>query len=164
MQETWDILCLLLMIRINYHHQLIMNKRRIPCLDDYLDRINIALWPRFKVIAQVHITLDGSYGFSGTNSWEVLVCTVQNCCIYEAWHVTLATPRSACDCLTFRTKVTTAQLIVTSIHASPCCPDCSYFHKQIYPVPCQVGTNLCNCFSLSASQLGASDITEIFKV
>ena len=50
MQETWDILCLLLMIRINYHHQLIMNKRRIPCLDDYLDRINLALWPRFKVL------------------------------------------------------------------------------------------------------------------
>ena len=48
MQETWDILCLLLMIRINYHHQLIMNRRRIPCLDDYLDRINLALWPRFK--------------------------------------------------------------------------------------------------------------------
>lgn len=49
-QETWDILCLLVMIRINYHHQLIMNKRRIPCLDDYLDRINLTLWPRFKVI------------------------------------------------------------------------------------------------------------------
>lgn len=49
LQETWDILCLLLMIRINYHHQLIMNKRRIPCLDDYLDRINLTLWPRFKV-------------------------------------------------------------------------------------------------------------------
>ena len=48
LQETWDILCLLLMIRINYHHQLIMNRRRIPCLDDYLDRINLALWPRFK--------------------------------------------------------------------------------------------------------------------
>ena len=36
------------MIRINYHHQLIMNKRRIPCLDGYLDRINLTLWPRFK--------------------------------------------------------------------------------------------------------------------
>ena len=48
-QETWDILCLLVMIRINYHHQVIMNKRRIPCLDDYLDRINLTLWPRFKV-------------------------------------------------------------------------------------------------------------------
>ena len=48
LQDTWDILCLLVMIRINYHHQLIMNKRRIPCLDGYLDRINLTLWPRFK--------------------------------------------------------------------------------------------------------------------
>ena len=42
-------MALLLMIRMNYHHQLIMNKRRIPCLDDYLDRVNLLLWPRFKV-------------------------------------------------------------------------------------------------------------------
>ncbi len=48
-QETHDLVGLLLMIRINYHHQLIMNKRRIPCLDHYLDRINLLLWPRFKV-------------------------------------------------------------------------------------------------------------------
>ena len=48
-QEMYDLVGLLLMIRINYHHQLIMNKRRIPCLDDYLDRINLLLWPRFKV-------------------------------------------------------------------------------------------------------------------
>lgn len=48
-QEMYDLVGLLLMIRINYHHQLIMNKRRIPCLDDYLDRTNLLLWPRFKV-------------------------------------------------------------------------------------------------------------------
>ncbi len=48
-QETFDLVGLLLMIRINSHHQLIMNKRRIPCLDDYLDRTNLLLWPRFKV-------------------------------------------------------------------------------------------------------------------
>ena len=40
---------LLLMIRINYQHRLLMNKRRIPALDDYLDRVNLQLWPRFKV-------------------------------------------------------------------------------------------------------------------
>ena len=48
-QECYDLVALLLMIRMNYHHQLIMNKRRIPCLDDYLDRVNLLLWPRFKV-------------------------------------------------------------------------------------------------------------------
>ena len=44
-----DLLGLLLLIRINYAHQLIMNKRRVPCLDTYLDRINLMLWPRLKV-------------------------------------------------------------------------------------------------------------------
>ena len=39
---------LLLMVRINYQHRLIMNRRRIPCLDGYLDRVNLVLWPRFK--------------------------------------------------------------------------------------------------------------------
>jgi len=47
-QETYDLVGLLLMIRVNYHHQLLMAKRRVPCLDDYLDRINLLLWPRFK--------------------------------------------------------------------------------------------------------------------
>jgi len=51
LQECYDLVALLLMIRMNYHHQLIMNKRRIPCLDDYLDRVNLLLWPRFKVCA-----------------------------------------------------------------------------------------------------------------
>ena len=53
-QECYDLVALLLMIRMNYHHQLIMNKRRIPCLDDYLDRVNLLLWPRFKVALFPH--------------------------------------------------------------------------------------------------------------
>lgn len=40
---------LLLMVRINYQHRLLMNKRRIPALDDYLDRLSLQLWPRLKV-------------------------------------------------------------------------------------------------------------------
>jgi hypothetical protein len=39
----------LLMIRINAEHRRLMSKRRVPCLDDYLDRVNLLLWPRFKV-------------------------------------------------------------------------------------------------------------------
>jgi hypothetical protein len=39
----------LLMIRLNSEHRSLMARRRVPCLDDYLDRINLVLWPRFKV-------------------------------------------------------------------------------------------------------------------
>jgi hypothetical protein len=37
------------MIRLNSEHRSLMARRRVPCLDDYLDRINLVLWPRFKV-------------------------------------------------------------------------------------------------------------------
>lgn len=37
------------MIRLNSEHRSLMSRRRVPCLDDYLDRINLLLWPRFKV-------------------------------------------------------------------------------------------------------------------
>ncbi|KAK9908133.1 hypothetical protein WJX75_003087 [Coccomyxa subellipsoidea] len=61
LQETFDLVGLLLMIRINYHHQLIMNKRRIPCLDDYLDRTNLLLWPRFKVLLDMQLSSMKAY-------------------------------------------------------------------------------------------------------
>lgn len=48
-QEQWDAVGVLLMIRINAEHRRLMAKRRVPCLDDYLDRVNLLLWPRFKV-------------------------------------------------------------------------------------------------------------------
>ncbi|KAK9941512.1 hypothetical protein M0R45_007217 [Rubus argutus] len=43
------------MIRIIHQHQLIMSRRRIPCLDSYLDKVNIALWPRFKMVFDLHL-------------------------------------------------------------------------------------------------------------
>lgn len=54
-QEMYDMVGLLLMIRINYQHRLLMNKRRIPCLDDYLDRVNLQLWPRFKSVFDMQL-------------------------------------------------------------------------------------------------------------
>lgn len=48
---------LLLMVRINYQHRLIMNRRRIPCLDGYLDRVNLVLWPRFKACCPAYSAL-----------------------------------------------------------------------------------------------------------
>jgi hypothetical protein len=42
-------------IRINYEHQLIMQKRCLPCLDAYIDKVNLLLWPRLKAVADAHI-------------------------------------------------------------------------------------------------------------
>ncbi|GMI90728.1 ARABIDOPSIS THALIANA VPS52 HOMOLOG, POKY POLLEN TUBE, T-DNA TRANSMISSION DEFECT 8 [Hibiscus trionum] len=52
----YDAIGLMLMIRIVHQHQLIMSRRRIPCLDSYLDKVNIALWPRFKMVFDMHLS------------------------------------------------------------------------------------------------------------
>ncbi|XP_042501936.1 vacuolar protein sorting-associated protein 52 A-like [Macadamia integrifolia] len=54
--NCYDAIGLMLMIRIIHQHQLIMSRRRIPCLDSYLDKINIALWPRFKMVFDMHLS------------------------------------------------------------------------------------------------------------
>ncbi|KAM7511463.1 hypothetical protein LguiB_010338 [Lonicera macranthoides] len=51
----FDAIGIMLMIRIIHQHQLIMSRRRIPCLDSYLDKVNIALWPRFKMVFDMHL-------------------------------------------------------------------------------------------------------------
>ena len=43
------MLSVLLMIRVNHAQRKVMGGRRVPCLDDYLDRVQLMLWPRFKV-------------------------------------------------------------------------------------------------------------------
>lgn len=54
--NCYDAIGLMLMIRIIHHHQLIMSRRRIPCLDSYLDKVNISLWPRFKMVFDMHLS------------------------------------------------------------------------------------------------------------
>lgn len=53
--NCFDAIGLMLMIRIIHQHQLIMSRRGIPCLDSYLDKVNISLWPRFKVVFDMHL-------------------------------------------------------------------------------------------------------------
>ncbi|XP_057973228.1 vacuolar protein sorting-associated protein 52 A isoform X4 [Malania oleifera] len=53
--NCFDAIGLMLMIRIIHQHQLIMSRRRIPCLDSYLDKVNISLWPRFKIVFDMHL-------------------------------------------------------------------------------------------------------------
>lgn len=53
--NCYDAIGIMLMIRIVHQYQLIMFRRRIPCLDAYLDKVNISLWPRFKMIFDMHL-------------------------------------------------------------------------------------------------------------
>ncbi|KAL7158018.1 hypothetical protein ABFS83_02G114900 [Erythranthe nasuta] len=53
--NCFDAIGLMLMIRIIYQYRLIMSRKRIPCLDSYLDKVNISLWPRFKMVFDMHL-------------------------------------------------------------------------------------------------------------
>jgi hypothetical protein len=35
--------------------QLVMSRRRVPCLDSYFDKVNLLVWPRFKAIFDMHL-------------------------------------------------------------------------------------------------------------
>ncbi|KAL3668681.1 hypothetical protein V7S43_005977 [Phytophthora oleae] len=51
----YDSIGLLLMIRLTYAQRLVMEKRRIPCLDAYFDRVALLLWPRFKAVFDLNL-------------------------------------------------------------------------------------------------------------
>eukprot|EP00842_Homolaphlyctis_polyrhiza_P007101 jgi/Hompol1/980/HPOL_001180-RA len=52
---SFDAVGILICIRINSQNIRIMQKRRIPCLESFLNVINILLWPRFQAIIDMHI-------------------------------------------------------------------------------------------------------------
>jgi len=51
-----DPVSLLLMIRTTQSHRLIMERRRVPSLDKYLDQVNMMLWPEFKKIFDANLS------------------------------------------------------------------------------------------------------------
>ncbi|XP_061366393.1 vacuolar protein sorting-associated protein 52 A-like [Gastrolobium bilobum] len=53
--NCYDAISLMLMILIIHQHQIIISRRRIPCLDSYFDKVNISLWPRFKMVFDMHL-------------------------------------------------------------------------------------------------------------
>ncbi|OAY84151.1 Vacuolar protein sorting-associated protein 52 A [Ananas comosus] len=55
LSNSYDAIGLMIMIRIIHQHQLIMFRRRVPCLDSYLDKVNMSLWPRFKMVFDLHL-------------------------------------------------------------------------------------------------------------
>mmetsp|Transcript_8197 Transcript_8197/g.13240 ORF Transcript_8197/g.13240 Transcript_8197/m.13240 type:complete len:690 (+) Transcript_8197:98-2167(+) len=50
-----DVIALLLMIRTSQAHRLIMERRRVPCLDGYFDHINMMLWPQLKKVFDTNL-------------------------------------------------------------------------------------------------------------
>lgn len=54
--NCFDAIGLLLMIRLTNEHKLIMWNRRIPSLDSYFDKLVLVLWPRFKLVFDMHLS------------------------------------------------------------------------------------------------------------
>ncbi|KAJ3013995.1 hypothetical protein HKX48_005407 [Thoreauomyces humboldtii] len=52
---SFDAVGLLLCIRLNNQNIRIMEARRIPCLESYMNATNMLLWPRFQAIMDLHI-------------------------------------------------------------------------------------------------------------
>lgn len=53
--NSFDALTILLCIRINSQNLRIMQKRRLPHLENFMNLLNIILWPRFQTIMGMHI-------------------------------------------------------------------------------------------------------------
>ena len=68
MDSSFDAVGVLLCIRINTQHQLIMQRRRVAVLDNFLTSINLMLWPRFQTIIDMHV---GSIKKHGTPAPDI---------------------------------------------------------------------------------------------
>ncbi|KAL4421397.1 hypothetical protein ABPG75_010688 [Micractinium tetrahymenae] len=55
LQELYDPLAIMLMIRINRENTLAMSRKRNPALDGYFDRVNLLLWPRLKALFDLQL-------------------------------------------------------------------------------------------------------------
>ncbi|KAJ3105839.1 hypothetical protein HDU97_007483 [Phlyctochytrium planicorne] len=54
-ETSYDAVGILICIRLNSHNVRIMQKRRIPSLESFMNAINMLLWPRFQSIIDLHI-------------------------------------------------------------------------------------------------------------
>ena len=53
--NCFDAIGLLLMIKITHAQRLVMQRRRIPVLDPFFDRVSMLLWPRFKSVFDLNM-------------------------------------------------------------------------------------------------------------
>lgn len=77
LQGNWDMVSLLLMVRINHEHRLAPGRERVPVLDEYLDRVHLMLWPRLKVRAHTLLgccTCCGAGGASAVGGGSACLC------------------------------------------------------------------------------------------
>ena len=51
----WDAVGLLLLIKLTHAQRNVMQRRRVPVLDSFFDRINMLLWPRLKLVLDAHL-------------------------------------------------------------------------------------------------------------
>ncbi|KAI9095927.1 Sac2 family-domain-containing protein [Phlyctochytrium arcticum] len=52
---SFDAVGILLCIRLNNQNIHVMQKRRVPCLENFTNAVNMMLWPRFQAIMDLHI-------------------------------------------------------------------------------------------------------------
>ncbi len=55
LQTSYDNVCIMLLIHLTHFNRMVMQRRRIPCLDAYFDKIMILLWPKFKIIFDLNL-------------------------------------------------------------------------------------------------------------
>lgn len=53
--SSYDMIGLLLTIKVAHSQRLIMQRRRIPIIDSFFDRLSLLLWPRFKSVFDINI-------------------------------------------------------------------------------------------------------------
>lgn len=53
--NSYDLIGLLLLIKITHAQYLVMQRRRVPVLDSFFDRISLLLWPRFKFVMDLNL-------------------------------------------------------------------------------------------------------------
>ena len=52
--ESYDALGLLLAVRLTQHFAFLLQRRRIPTLDSYVNSTSMLLWPRFQLVLDAH--------------------------------------------------------------------------------------------------------------
>ncbi|KAK6064407.1 Vacuolar protein sorting-associated protein 52 B [Seiridium cupressi] len=52
--ETYDALGLLLSVRLNQHFQFMLQRRKVPAADGYINGSNMLLWPRLQSVMNAH--------------------------------------------------------------------------------------------------------------